>query len=725
MADKRKKQKERGINRSNLKKLILQIFTNYPDSGLNYKQLAKKLGISDYDSRMAIPDVLAEMEVEGLLALENRGKYKFKASPGTYIGTVDLTSKGAAYVEAEGLDEDIFISQRNLSHALHGDQVKVQLFARKRSRGPEGEVVEILKRGRTTFVGSVEVGQSYAFLTTDTKNMPYDIFIPFAHLNGAKDGQKAIAKIVEWPENARNPVGEIVEILGDPGVNDVEMHAILAEFELPHKFPKEVDEAAGKIKPGITKKEIASRRDFRDILTFTIDPFDAKDFDDALSLRRLNNGFWEVGVHIADVTHYVRPGSIIEEEAYSRATSVYLVDRVVPMLPEHLSNFICSLRPEEEKLTYSAVFELDEEGVTHNQWFGRTVIRSDKRFTYEEAQEIIEKGEGTFAQELLTLDRIAKKLRQRRVAKGAISFEKVEIKFDLDENSKPLNVFFKQIADSNHLIEEFMLLANRKVAAFLGKPADGTKGPVSVYRIHDLPDSDKLKAFSDFIKRFGHSIALGAPAAISKSINALMDKVKGKPESDVIGDLAIRSMAKAKYSTKNIGHYGLAFDYYTHFTSPIRRYPDMMVHRLLTHYMAGGKSVHQNEWEDYCRHSSEMEQKAANAERASIKYKQVEFMKDRLGQVYLGLVSGVTQWGLYIEIIENKIEGMVPIRELDDDFYEYNEKAFCIVGRHTKKKYQLGDRIHVQIAKANIARRQIDMVIVDEKQARTRPKKRG
>lgn len=714
MTRKKRKQSGQRYNRKSLENLIVGIFSNNPEKTFNYKQVSRQLEIKEIGVKQLVVGILYDLTDLDFLHEVSTGKFKLKSKIGHITGTVDMTARGAAFIVSDDLEEDVFVSQSNLNRALHGDVVKVYLFARRKSKQPEGEVVEIIKRKKTTFVGIIEISKNYAFLISDSKQMPYDIFLPLTKLNGAKDGEKAIVQITEWPKKSKNPVGQVVSVLGKPGENDTEMHAILAEYDLPYQFPEKVNEAAELIPDKITEEEIALRRDFREVITFTIDPHDAKDFDDALSLRKLENGNWEVGVHIADVTHYVKKGSIIEQEAFERATSVYLVDRVVPMLPERLSNGLCSLRPNEEKLTFSAVFEMNNNAEVLDTWIGKTIINSDRRFTYEEAQQVIETGEGDFKEEVLCLDRLAKILRDQRFKKGAIDFDRYEVKFDIDEKGKPTRVFFKESKDSNKLIEEFMLLANKKVAESVGRVSKGKKAKTFVYRTHDQPNPDKLNSFNQFIRKFGYGIKTANPKAISTSMNNLLHSVKGESIQNLVETLAIRSMAKAEYSTVNIGHYGLHFDHYSHFTSPIRRYPDMMAHRLLEKYENGSKSVNADKYEEFCQHCSEMEQRAANAERASIKYKQVEFMQDHLGQEFEGTISGVTEWGFYVEIDENKCEGMVSIRELEDDFYEFDEENYCIVGRHHRKIYQLGDKINIRVAKANLVAKQLDFVLADK-----------
>jgi ribonuclease R len=711
MSKKRKQASEKQMKKSELIQKIKNIFNEHPEKTYNYKQLSSLLNIKKESQRIFVNHVLYELYEDELLAEVSRGKFKLNSRGGFVTGTIDRQGV-KTYMIPDDNGEPVFIPERKINHALQNDRVKVFLYAQRKGRQAEGEVVEILKRAQDTFVGELEVSDNYAFLLLDNKIMLKDIFIPKDKLKGGKNGQKAIVKLIEWDQKGKNPVGEVIDILGNKGDNNAEMHAILAEFGLPYSYPKQVEAAADGIDAGITPEEIAKRIDLRNVATFTIDPRDAKDFDDALSLRKLQNGHWEVGVHIADVTHYVRPKSIIEKEAVKRATSVYLVDRTIPMLPEHLSNGICSLRPDEEKLTYSVIFHMDDNAEVKHYEIAKTVIRSDRRFTYEEAQNIIETEQGEFKDEMLTLNRLAKMLRAKRFSRGAISFERVEVRFEIDEKGKPLSVFFKEAKDSNQLIEEFMLLANKTVATHIGKPQKSKQPKTFVYRIHDVPNQEKLLNFSNFIKRFGYNLKTsGKKSSVSASINGVLDKVVGTKEQNLIETLAVRSMAKAAYSTENIGHYGLAFDYYTHFTSPIRRYPDMMVHRLLEHYAEGGKNVNAKEYEDLCRHSSDMEQLASNAERASIKYKQVEFMSAQIGKVFAGVISGVTEWGVYVEIIENKCEGMIPIRDLDDDFYTFDEKNYCITGRKHHKRYQLGDDIKIKVARANLDKKQLDFAL--------------
>jgi ribonuclease R len=636
---------------------------------------------------------------------KEKEKYNSKSNERVYItGTVDMTRMGYGFISSDDMEDDVFVSARNLNTALHGDKVKVWLYARRKGARPEGEVVEIIERWRTSFVGTVEIMPNFAFLMPDNKNMPFDLYIPISKLNGAKQGQKAVARVTDWNPRSKNPVAEIINVLGDPGLHSTEMHAILAEFELPYKFTEEVESDAEKIRSEITEADIKERRDFRNVPTFTVDPADARDFDDALSLHQLKNGNWEVGIHIADVTHYVKLGSLTEEEAKQRATSVYLVDRVVPMLPERLSNNICSLIPSEDKLTYSAVFELNDKSEVLNEWFGRTIINSDKRFSYTEAQYVIDTGEGEMKDQVLMLHKLAQQLRAKRFAFGAFSFERVEVQFDLDDEGRPLGVRFRDMGTANQLIEEFMLLANKRVAEFVGKKL---KGKTFVYRIHDKPDPEKISNFRQFITRFGYKLTADENN-LPKAMNRLMKEVAGRSEQNIIETIALRAMAKAVYSTDNIGHYGLAFKYYTHFTSPIRRYPDMMVHRLLTAYLDGENPGSQEKYEKLCDHSSKMERLANEAERASVKYKQVEFMSDKMGQVFDGVISGVTEWGIYVEIIENQCEGMVSVRDLADDFYEYDEENYCIRGRSTGKLYTLGDRVKVEVVKADMQKKQLD-----------------
>lgn len=709
MSNRKKRKATKGFDKETIKNHLIPIFAAKGQKSYNYKQLASKLLIVDSSTRELLSKVLDEMKEEGVITEERKGKFKYNASEGIIEGKVDLSEKSypLVYPLTED-DEPIFVSMKNLRHSLHGDIVKVQLYAKRKDFYQEGEVIEIIKRSGTQFVGTIELTGSFGFFNPETKTMPKDIFIPFENLNGAEHGQKVTVEICEWPAKARSPIGKVIKVLGNRGEHEVEMHAVMATYNLPFEFEERVIKAAERIKDEISKKEIEKRIDFRNTTTFTIDPFDAKDFDDALSVKKLESGLFEVGVHIADVTHYVNKDTVLDTEAFERATSVYLVDRVVPMLPERLSNFICSLRPNEEKLCFSVIFTMDEDANVIDYKPARTIINSDRRYTYEEAQSIIEGSEDRYKDEVLTLHKLAQKLRQDRFKDGAIAFEKEEVKFKIDDKGVIEGVYLKQYKDSNKLVEEFMLLANKKIAEFIGKKERNKKEKTFVYRIHDKPNPEKLKQFSTFIARFGYEIKKSNDKALSKSINLVLEKAKGSNEQTLIETLAVRSMAKAEYSTQNIGHYGLAFKHYTHFTSPIRRYPDMMVHRILAHYLEGGSSVSKFKYEEACKHSSDREQRAVQAERASVKYKQVEYMSDKIGRIYKGIISGVTEWGVYVELLDSKCEGMVSIRDMKDDRYFFDEKNFCIIGRRTKKKYQLGDPVQVEVTKANLFKRQLD-----------------
>lgn len=715
-----KRPKKLGKKQQDFTAPIFKILSKEPSKSFNYKQIAAALELTDTKSRNEIIRDLKVLKAQDKIHETEIGKYQIISKAEYYEGTVDMTSRKTGYFVCPELEHDVFIPAINLNHALDGDKVRAYIYNRRSSRKPEAEILEILERKKEEFVGVIDIQKNFAFVTTANAKMYTDIFIPKNKIGEAQHGDVVLVKMEDWPKKADSPFGSVIKVLGKPGEHDTEIHAILAEYGLPYDFPLEVEAYAKRIDTSITAEEIAKRRDMRDTLTFTIDPKDAKDFDDALSFKVLDNGNYEIGIHIADVSHYLQEGTILDDEAYSRATSVYLVDRVVPMLPEVLSNFACSLRPHEEKYTFSAVFELNNKAELVNQWFGRTVIYSDQRFAYEEAQHIIEtkgdsipteisitgssyKVDAPIVEATLKMDELAKILRRKRMAAGAISFDKVEVKFKLDENDEPVGVYFKEAKDSNHLIEEFMLLANRKVAEFIGK-----QKKTFVYRVHDEPNEDKLINMQTVISKFGYTLDLKSKQGISKSLNSLLENVQGKKEQNLIDTLAIRSMSKASYSTENIGHYGLAFDYYSHFTSPIRRYPDVMAHRLLQHYLDGGKSVSEEDYEEKCVHSSQMESLAANAERDSVKYMQVKYMQDHKDQEFLGVISGVTEWGIYVEIIENKCEGMVRIREIKDDYYTFDEKQYALVGEVSNKLLQLGDEIYVKVKNADLVKKQLD-----------------
>lgn len=714
MSKKKEKKAGKHMKKSELADKLVTFLEMKAGEFFVLKQIFRSLNLTTHPLKMLCVDILNDMVEDGYLQVNEKGQFKLVGQGRIMTGIFQRKSNGSnSFIPDDG-SEPIHIAERNSMHAMNNDKVKIALCATRKRRTIEGEVIEIIERANDTFVGTLKIDKYYAFLLTESRTLANDIFIPKDRLKGGKNGDKAVVRIIEWPEDAKNPIGQVVDVLGASGNNTTEMHAILAEYGLPYVYPQAVENAANKISDTITEADYAEREDFRAITTFTIDPKDAKDFDDALSIRPLKPGLWEVGVHIADVTHYIKEGGIIDKEAEKRATSVYLVDRTIPMLPERLCNQLCSLRPNEEKLAYSAIFEMNDKAEVKNYRIRKTVIKSDRRFTYEEAQDIIETGTGDFKDEILKLNELAQILRKNRMASGAVDFDRVEVRFDIDETGRPVSVFFKESKEANKLIEEFMLLANRTVAECIGKVPKNKKAKVFPYRIHDIPDPDKLENLNWFVNRFGYKIrTTGSKSEVSKSLNKLLTDVRGKKEQNLIEMVSLKAMQKARYSTHNIGHYGLAFDYYTHFTSPIRRFPDMMVHRLLSRYLAGGRTVQETKYEDMCDHSSEMEQIAANAERASIKYKQVEFMGERLGQEFDGTISGVTEWGIYVEINENKCEGMIPMRELDDDYYDFDEKSYCLTGRRYHKKYSLGDPIRIKVARANLERKQLDFALVE------------
>ena len=716
MNKKQQRRADKGAKRSDRAEIILHLFRDFPNTQFTLKYLASVSGGASKEGRRETFEILSRLFDEGIVEECSREKYRLSQQHRPlYEGVASMTQSGAVYVAVEGLEEDIFVNPRNTDNALDGDRVEVAVIHRSRDGKFEGEVTRILERSRKPYVGIAEVGAHQIFVRADSRRMPMDIYLSRRTYPDVRDGEKVVVRIVDWQPGSKSPVGELVERLGIAGNNDTEMHAILAEYDLPYRFEPEVEEAAAAIDDRVTAREIARRRDFRKVTTFTVDPADAKDFDDALSVRKVKDGVWEIGVHIADVTHYVKPHSVIDDEAVERGTSVYLVDRTVPMLPERLSNELCSLRPNETSLCFSAVFTLNENLEILDEWFGRTVIHSDRRFTYAEAQEVIETGRGDFAEEILTLNRLAQALRAQRFRNGAISFEREEVKFRLDDDGKPLGVYFKEQKESNQMIEEFMLLANRRVAEFCAH-RHNEKGRAiprtMVFRVHDAPSEEKLERFRQFILRFGHVFKASKGRAVAREMNKLFKQIKGSTEENAVSTMAVRSMAKAFYTTDNIGHYGLAFQYYTHFTSPIRRYPDMMVHRLLAHYLDGGKSVDKEPVEELCARASDREIVAAEAERASIKYKMVEFMKQHIGEEFEGHISGLTEWGVYVELDETHIEGMSFLRDIEGDFFLFDEQQYEIIGRTTGIRLTLGDAVRIRVKRADLQKRQLDFELL-------------